>query len=95
MLVAAGVTGGPWESFAPLFDLITAGGLFAGGTVLKEFLITGVAVVGVFVHLPMSGAEDFGETIGVPSVLLAIGLLLIALMVLLLRRGSGRRRLSR
>jgi hypothetical protein len=89
MLVAAGVTGGSWESVAPLFGLATAAGLLAGGTVLKEFLITGIGVAGVFVYLPMSGAEYFGETIGVPIVLLAAGVLLIVLMVLLLRRGGG------
>jgi hypothetical protein len=91
MLVAAGVTGGSWESLAPLFGLVTAAGLLAGGTVLKEFLITGVGVAGVFVYLPMSGAEYFGETIGVPIVLLATGVLLIVLMVMLLRGGAGRR----
>lgn len=91
MLVAAGVTGGSWEWLAPLFGLVTAAGLLAGGTVLKEFLITGVGVAGVFVYLPMSGAEYFGETIGVPIVLLATGVLLIVLMVLLLRRGAGPR----
>ena len=91
MLVAAGVTGGSWESLAPLFGLVTAAGLFAAGTLLKEFLITGVGVAGVFVYLPMSGAEYFGETIGVPIVLLATGVLLIVLMVLLLRRGAGPR----
>jgi Predicted membrane protein (DUF2157) len=91
MLVAAGVTGGSWESLAPLFGLVTAAGLLVGGTVLKEFLITGVGVAGVFVYLPMSGAEYFGETIGVPIVLLATGVLLIVLMVLLLRREAGHR----
>jgi hypothetical protein len=96
MLVAAGVTGGSWESLAPLFGLVTAAGMLVGGTVLKEFLITGVGVAGVFVYLPMSGAEYFGETIGVPIVLLATGVLLIVLMVLLLRRGPvpGRRSTS-
>lgn len=89
MLVAAGLTGGSWESVAPLFGLITAAGLLAGGTVLKEFVITGIGVAGVFVYLPMSGAQYFGETIGVPIVLLATGALLIGLMVLLLRRGTG------
>jgi hypothetical protein len=91
MLVAAGVTGGSWESVAPLFGLITAAGLLAGGTVLKEFLVTGVGVAGVFVYLPMAAAEYFGETIGVPLVLLATGVLLIGVMVVLLRRGAGPR----
>ncbi|HET6949729.1 MAG TPA: hypothetical protein VFI47_05115 [Acidimicrobiales bacterium] len=91
MLVAAGVTGGSWESFAPLFGLITAAGLLVGGTVLKEFLVTGIGVAGVFVYLPMSAAEYFGEVIGVPIVLLVTGVLLIGLMVLLLRRGAGPR----
>ena len=91
MLVAAGVTGGTWEWLAPLFGLVTAAGLLTAGTVVKEFLITGVGVAGVFVYLPMSGAEYFGETIGVPIVLLASGVLLIVLMVLLLHRGAGRR----
>jgi len=94
MLVAAGVTGGSWESVAPLFGLVTAAGLLAGGTVLKEFLVTGVGVAGVFIYLPMAAAEYFGETIGVPVVLLATGVLLIGLMVVLLRRGAGPRPLS-
>ena len=89
MLVSAGITGGSWESFAPLFGLVTAAALFITGAVLKEFLITGVGVVGVFVYLPMSGAEYFGETIGVPIVLLLTGVLLIVVMVYLLRRGDG------
>jgi hypothetical protein len=91
MLVAAGVTGGSWQSLAPVFGLATAAGMLVGGIVLKEFLITGVGVAGVFVYLPMSGAEYFGETIGVPIVLLASGVLLIVLMVLLLRRAAGAR----
>ena len=95
MLVAAGVTGGTWEWLAPLFGLVTAAGLLTAGTVVKEFLITGVGVAGVFVYLPMSGAEYFGETIGVPVVLLATGVLLIVLMVFLLRGGASPRPLSR
>jgi hypothetical protein len=91
MLVAAGLTGGSWESFAPLFGLVTAAGLLVAGAVLREFLITGVGVVGVFVYLPMSAAEYFGETVGVPIVLLATGVMLIVLMLYMLRRGSGRR----
>ena len=91
MLVAAGVTGGSWEWLAPLFGLATAAGLLAGGTVVKEFLITGIGVAGVFVYLPMSAAEYFGETIGVPIVLLTSGTLLIGLMVVLLHRGAGPR----
>jgi hypothetical protein len=94
MLVAAGVTGGSWESVAPLFGLVTAAGLLVGGAVLKEFLVTGVGVAGVFVYLPTAAAEYFGETIGVPVVLLATGVLLIGLMVVLLRRGAGPRPLS-
>lgn len=94
MLVAAGVTGGSWEWFAPLFGLATAAGLLAGGTVVREFLITGIGVAGVFVYLPMSAAEYFGETIGVPIVLLASGILLIGLMVFLLHRGAGPRPLA-
>jgi hypothetical protein len=91
MLVAAGVTGGSWEWLAPLSGLATAAGLLAGGTVVKEFLLTGIAVAGVFVYLPMSAAEYFGETIGVPIVLLTSGTLLIGLMVVLLHRGAGPR----
>jgi hypothetical protein len=91
MLVAAGVTAGSWNAFAPMFGLLTAVGLFAMGTVVREFLITGVGVAGIFVYLPMSGAEYFGETIGVPIVLLLSGLLLILVMLYLLRRGAGPR----
>lgn len=91
MLVAAGVTGGSWESVAPLFGLATAAALLTAGTMFKEFTITGIGVAGVFVYLPMSGAQYFGEAIGVPIVLLVTGVLLIALMVLLLRRQSGPR----
>ena len=94
MLVAAGVTGGSWEWLAPLFGLLTAGGLFAAGTLLREFLVTGMGVAGVFVYLPMSAATYFGETIGVPVVLLVTGALLIVVMVLLLRRGTGSQPLS-
>ena len=53
--------------------------------------LTGVGVAGIFVYLPMSGAEYFGETIGVPIVLLLSGLLLIVVMLYLLRRGAGPR----
>jgi hypothetical protein len=45
----------------------------------------------VFVYLPMAAAEYFGETIGVPVVLLVTGVLLIGVMVALLRRGAGPR----
>ncbi len=95
MLVAAGVTGGSWEWFAPLFGLATAAGLLAGGILVKEFLFTGIGVAGVFVYVPMSAAEYFGDTIGVPIVLLASGMLLIGLMVALLHRGAGPRPLPR
>ena len=93
MLVAAGVTGGSWDRFAPLFGLATAAALLAGGAAVKEFLVTGIGVAGVFFYLPMSAAEYFGDTIGVPVVLLASGMLLLGLMVVLLRRGAGPRRL--
>jgi hypothetical protein len=95
MLVAAGITGDSWESLAPLLGLATAAALFAGGTMLGEFLVAGVGVVGVFVYLPMSAAEYFSETIGVPIVLLFTGGLLILVMVVLLRRQGGPRPLAR
>ncbi len=79
MLAAAGVTAGSWEWFAPAFGLVTAAGLLVAGTTLDETLITAVGVLGVFVFLPMAGAEYFGEAIGVPIVLLVAGALLIAL----------------
>lgn len=91
MLVAAGVTGGSWPSVAPLFGLVTAAGLLIGGTLLDEFLVTGVGVVGVFVYLPAAGAEYFGETLGVPLVLITAGVVLIVVMVALLRRPAGPR----
>ncbi|MBI5090601.1 MAG: DUF2157 domain-containing protein [Actinobacteria bacterium] len=91
MLVAAAVTGGSWGRLAPIFGLVTAAALFAAGTTLQELLVTGVGVAGVFVFLPMSGAEYFGETIGLPVVLLVSGALLIVVMVALIRRGAGPR----
>lgn len=88
-LVAAGVTASQWNHVGTLFGLATAGLLIGVGIRTEEFLLTGIGVIGAFVYLPSTLGMFFGDTIGVPAVMLVSGLGLLGLTVLLLQRWGG------
>jgi hypothetical protein len=93
-LVGAGVTSFHWTHAGTLFGLATAAGLVAAGIRLDEFVLTAVGVIGSFVFLPSTLGTFFGDTIGVPAVMLLSGLALLAFTALLLQRRSDGRRPS-
>lgn len=93
VLVGSAITAGEWEDAAPVIGLATAIGLVAAGVAVRERVVTAAGLCGVFVFLPWAAAQLFGETLGVPVVMLLAGLVVLAVTVALLRRqagGSGR-----
>lgn len=69
----------------------TAVALLAASVRLRETVLLGAGAVGLFAHLVVALGEYFGDTIGMPLVLLASGVLLIAIALasLRLRRFTG------
>lgn len=93
VLVGSAVTAGEWEDAAPVIGIATAVGLVAAGIALRERIVTAAGLCGVFIFLPWTAAQLFGETLGVPVIMLLAGLVVLAVTVALLRRqagGSGR-----
>jgi hypothetical protein len=88
-LVGAAVVSGDTQRPGVLLGLATAAALVAAGVRLEEFLVTGIGVVGTFIYLPVAVNVFFGGTIGVPALMFASGLVLLALTVLLVRRRGG------
>lgn len=67
----------PW----PLFGLLVGLGLMALSVRLNETVLLGLGVLGLFVYIPMTIFEWFGETLGVPVALLITGLILLVVVV--------------
>jgi hypothetical protein len=86
-LLGSGVTGGSWADVGPLFGLVTAGGLLALGTFRNRFLLTGAGVLGLLFYVPSVATQFFADSFGVPVVLLASGMALLAGALVILRRG--------
>jgi hypothetical protein len=95
---ALGVAVGPailvasWEGAAPLVGCAGAGVLLVAGARLHEFVFTGTGVVAVLAYVPWTVVHYFAGTVGVPVLLLVIGVALVAAMLVLIRReGMGGR----
>ena len=71
----------PW----PLLGLVAGLLLMAASVWLSETVLLGLGVAGLFVYIPMTIFELFGESLGVPVALLATGLILLAVVVFTVR----------
>ena len=77
----------PW----PLLGLAAALGLMGLSVRLGENVLLGLGVAGLFVYIPMTIFELFGESLGVPVALLITGLVLLGVVVATVRlRGRTR-----
>lgn len=71
----------PW----PLLGLAASLVLMTLSVRLKENVLLGLGVAGLFVYIPMTIFELFGESLGVPVALLITGLVLLAVVVISVR----------
>ena len=67
----------PW----PLVGLVAGMALMGISVWLGENVLLGLGVVGLFVYIPMTIFELFGETVGVPFALLITGLVLLGVVL--------------
>ncbi|MFM9135137.1 MAG: hypothetical protein ACKOT0_06845 [bacterium] len=63
-LVAAAIAGGRFESLGPVLGLCTATAWVGIGIVADEGLALAPGVIGIFVFLPMTLGQLFGEAVG-------------------------------
>jgi len=77
----------PW----PLLGLAAALALMALSVRLGENVLLGLGVVGLFVYIPMTIFELFGESLGVPVALLITGLVLLGVVVATVRLRTATR----
>jgi len=78
----------PW----PLLGLAAGMGLMALSVVLNESLLLGLGVAGLFIYIPMTVFELFGDSLGVPVALLVTGLVLLGVVVITARLRKGTRK---
>lgn len=71
----------PW----PVLGLVAGLLLMAGSVWLRETVLLGLGVAGLFVYIPMTIFELFGESLGVPVALLITGLVLLAVVAATVR----------
>lgn len=71
----------PW----PLLGLGMGLALMAISVVLNENVLLGLGVVGLFIYIPMTVFELFGDSLGVPVALLITGLVLLGVVVVTAR----------
>ncbi|MGB8360065.1 MAG: DUF2157 domain-containing protein [Acidimicrobiia bacterium] len=71
----------PW----PLLGLGVALALMGLSVAIGETVLLGLGVAGLFVYIPMTIFELFGESLGVPVALLITGLVLLGVVVLTVR----------
>ncbi len=90
-MIASGIVGGQVEWLAPVLGLLTAAAWVGVGIAAGEPFALAPGVVGVFVFLPWALGYFFGETLGAPAIVMLSGALLLGVVVLLVRRGRGRR----
>lgn len=67
----------PW----PLLGLFIGLGLMALSVLLNQNVLLGLGVAGLFVYIPMTIFEWFGETLGVPLALLITGMILLGVVI--------------
>lgn len=77
----------PW----PLVGLAAGAALMGVSVLLEENVLLGLGVLGLFVYIPMTIFELFGETVGVPFALLITGLVLLGVVLgtVRLRKRTG------
>ncbi|TPW15934.1 MAG: hypothetical protein FD127_447 [Acidimicrobiaceae bacterium] len=85
MLVGPMIAAESWPNVAPVIGLAVAISLIAAGAARHEFVMTGAGVLGLFVFLPMTLGELFGDTVGAPLILLVSGALLLIVMLVVIR----------
>ncbi|MGA7282044.1 MAG: hypothetical protein WBZ40_09695, partial [Acidimicrobiia bacterium] len=71
----------PW----PLLGLLAGLALMAASVRLDQTVLLGLGVAGLFVYIPMTIFEWFGESLGVPVALLITGLVLLGVVVATIR----------
>ncbi len=71
----------PW----PLLGLLAGLSLMALSVRLDKTVLLGLGVVGLFIYIPMTIFESFGNSLGVPVALLITGLVLLGVVVVTLR----------
>lgn len=71
----------PW----PLLGLAAGMVLMALSVVLNENVLLGLGVAGLFIYIPMTVFELFGDSLGVPLGLLVTGLVLLGVVVVTAR----------
>ncbi|MGD2059307.1 MAG: DUF2157 domain-containing protein [Acidimicrobiia bacterium] len=71
----------PW----PLVGLIAGAGLMGISVMLRQNVLLGLGVLGLFIYIPMTIFELFGETVGVPFALLITGLVLLGVVLVTVR----------
>jgi hypothetical protein len=74
----------PW----PVLGLVAGLGLMALSVPLDESALLGLGVAGLFIYIPMTIFEVFGESLGVPLALLITGLVLLGVVVATIRLRS-------
>lgn len=77
----------PW----PLLGLGVALALMGLSVAIGETVLLGLGVAGLFVYIPMTIFELFGESLGVPVALLITGLVLLGVVVLTVRMRQATR----
>ena len=88
-MVGSAVVGGRYDWLAPIVGLVTALIWSAIGIVADEVLALAPGVIGVFVFLPWTLVRFFGGSFGAPVVMMITGVLLLATVAVLLRRGGS------
>lgn len=71
----------PW----PLLGLLAGLALMGISVALRENVLLGLGVLGLFIYIPMTIFELFGETVGVPFALLITGLVLLGVVLVTVR----------
>ncbi len=88
VLVGAGITVGDWSDAAPLLGLAAATVFAAVGVGTDRTPLTVVGLTGGFVYLPWTVGHFFAGSLGVPLAMLLCGVVLLAVILVVLRRPS-------
>jgi hypothetical protein len=88
VLAGAGITAGDWSDAAPLLGLAAATVLLAVGVATDRTPLTVVGLAGGFGYLPWTVGHFFADSLGVPLAILLCGIALLAVTLVVLRRGK-------
>lgn len=87
VLAGAGITVGDWPDAAPLLGLAAATVFLAVGVTSDRTSLTVVGLAGGFGYLPWAVGHFFADSLGVPLAILLCGIALLAITLVVLRRG--------